>query len=325
MDRIKNNGKVKAGPVMRQTALEYRRRVCVAMNYISLHLDHTLSLKQIAEAACFSMFHFHRIFKAVAGETVCEFTRRIRIETAANRLIGNDEAVTGIALDCGFSSSQNFANAFKRRFGLTPSAYRRRNGVNKNSKNEHSPSLRACYAAVNRIAGLSKGGGRRKIETEVREMPELHVAYVRKVGAYTSEPCAEAFRALMRWAAPRGYSAAGKMMSDYWDNPEVTAPDQCRTDACVAVPAGTITESPVALQTIGGGPYFVCRCRVRADGFFAAWEAAFARLVADGYECADLPCYELYRNYPAAHSQNRWQIEICIPLRRGPAENRTTN
>ena len=63
--------------VMHYTAMEYRRRICRAMDYISRNLESELSLEEIAQAASFSMFHFHRIFKAVVGETVSGFTRRL--------------------------------------------------------------------------------------------------------------------------------------------------------------------------------------------------------------------------------------------------------
>ncbi|NQT17474.1 MAG: helix-turn-helix transcriptional regulator [Planctomycetes bacterium] len=87
----------------RRTAMEYRERVCHAMNFISRNLDRDLSLEEIAEAALFSRFHFHRIFKAVVGETVAGFTRRLRLELAANRLLSRpDEDITTIAIGCGF-------------------------------------------------------------------------------------------------------------------------------------------------------------------------------------------------------------------------------
>lgn len=103
------------GNVMRHTAMDYRKRVCQAMNFISRNLDRDLSLEEVAGVASFSMFHFHRIFKAVVGETVAGFTRRLRLEFAANRLLSNQhEDITTIAIDCGFSSSQNFAKAFRQ-------------------------------------------------------------------------------------------------------------------------------------------------------------------------------------------------------------------
>jgi AraC family transcriptional regulator len=62
---------------------EYGRRICQAMNFIETHLEENPSLEEIARAASFSKFHFHRIFKGVTGESVGEFTRRLRLEKAA--------------------------------------------------------------------------------------------------------------------------------------------------------------------------------------------------------------------------------------------------
>lgn len=134
------------------------------------NLDKDLSLEQIAETASFSMFHFHRIFKAVVGETVSEFTRRLRLELAANRLICNQHgAITGIAMDCGFSSSQNFAKAFRQHFGMTPTAYRKSKRGNKISKKENALSLRVSYDADTVFVNLLNNEGRKNTLTSMHQ------------------------------------------------------------------------------------------------------------------------------------------------------------
>ena len=103
-----------------QTTVDYHRRVCRAMNYISHHVQDNISLEDVAKEASFSPYHVHRIFKAVVGETVAEFTRRVRLEAAANHLVFYaDTDITSIAMDFGFSSSQNFAKAFRAQFGYS--------------------------------------------------------------------------------------------------------------------------------------------------------------------------------------------------------------
>jgi AraC family transcriptional regulator len=54
---------------------------------------------ELAHVACFSEFHFHRIFGAVSGETLNNFTSRLRIEKAARLLRYSDQSLTDIALD----------------------------------------------------------------------------------------------------------------------------------------------------------------------------------------------------------------------------------
>lgn len=88
---------------------EYRRRINLALDYISENYHKELSLEEIAGSAHFSKFHFHRIFKAVTGETVSGFLRRIRLEKAANQILTDaDKSITSIAIDCGYGRSQNF-------------------------------------------------------------------------------------------------------------------------------------------------------------------------------------------------------------------------
>jgi len=301
---------------MQYTAMEYRRRVCLAMNYISKNLDIDLTLEEIAEAASFSMFHFHRIFKAVVGETVAEFTRRLRLELAANRLqTHHRDDITKIAMDCGFSSSQNFAKAFRQHFGMSPSAYRKSKAGNKISNVENALSLQACYNVENIFAKLSKIQRSDSMNAEVKEMPEYNVAYVRKIGPYCKETCEQAFGELMQWAGPKGYLQTGVMLGLYWDNPDVTPPEKCRVDACVSVPLGTAPEGQIGIQVISGGPYAVCHFEIHTDSFKQAWEDAFVWLVSSGHECADKPCYERYHSIEPQPG-GKCVFDICVPLKR---------
>jgi len=297
--------------------MEYRKRVCRAMDYISRNLDRDLSLQEIARAASFSKFHFHRIFKAAVGETVAAFTRRLRLERAANRLVASSrDDITKIAVDCGFSSSQNFAKAFRQHFGVTPTAYRNSKKGNKVGKRENAWSLQAMYNSDIPFIGPVNNERTNTMNGEVREMPEYYVAYVRKMGPYGKETFKQAFGELAAWAAPRGYLETGVMLGVYWDNPEDTPPDRCRVDACVSVPAGTVPDRPIAIRTISGGPYAVCHFEVDSDSFQQAWDDAFAWLVDGGYECDDKPCYELYHRSAADHPEGKCVFDIGIPLKR---------
>ncbi|NLB64872.1 MAG: AraC family transcriptional regulator [Lentisphaerae bacterium] len=295
------------------TGLDYRQRVCRAMDFIHAHLHRELSLEEIARAASFSAFHFHRIFSAVTGETVFGFVRRLRLERAANQLLGRPQSdITSIALDNGFSSSQNFAKAFRAHFGCSPSAFRRRKDGNKMSKERQADSLRLMQDA-GQVERTSPQPERKWTmqKREVKNMPLWHVAYMRRLGPYGKATCEAAFRELMRWAGPRQLLGQGPMLGIYWDNPEVTAPANCRVDACLVVPEGTRVEPPVALQDVPGGPHLVCEFNLPPTDFTAAWTDAFQYLVQQGYECAERPCYELYYDDCSGAT---CRFDICIPL-----------
>jgi AraC family transcriptional regulator len=75
--------------------------------------------------AAFSPFHFHRVFRAITGETLFGFIHRLRIEKAAGALLNHpDQSVLEIALDHGFASAATFARAFKLRFGMSATEWR---------------------------------------------------------------------------------------------------------------------------------------------------------------------------------------------------------
>ncbi len=154
------------------------------------------------------------------------------------------------------------------------------------------------------------------MKAEIKELPDFNVVFVRKLGPYGKEVCEQAVGELMQWAGPKGFAATGTLLFVYWDNPEVTPPEKCRTDACLTVPAGTQHSGQVGVQCIPGGPHAVCRFEIAADGFQRAWEEAFAWFVNGGYECDDRPCFERYHNNAAQHPEGKWIFDICIPLKR---------
>jgi AraC family transcriptional regulator len=109
------------------TRREYAARMNRVVDYIQGHLADSLDLEQLAGVACFSPFHFHRLFRAWTGETLQAFVHRLRLERAAQLLVFNRvRSISDIALECGFSSSSVFARAFKTGFGVSAGEWRKR-------------------------------------------------------------------------------------------------------------------------------------------------------------------------------------------------------
>src|SRR5450755_2431178 len=102
------------------------RQVQTALVFAARHLDADLSLDSLADQTGLSACHMHRVFAAAVGETPKQFTLRLRLGRAAALLLSGREPVLDIALACGFQSHEVFCRAFRRRFGMSPSAYRER-------------------------------------------------------------------------------------------------------------------------------------------------------------------------------------------------------
>src|SRR5690348_5439381 len=116
-----------------QANSEYVQRINRVIDHLRGNLDRQVKLEELAKVACFSEFHFHRIFSAVSDETLNNFTNRIRLEKAARLVRYTDRSLTDIALDCGFSSSATFSRAFRASYDTSPSQFRK-NGEIKKSK-----------------------------------------------------------------------------------------------------------------------------------------------------------------------------------------------
>ena len=107
---------------------EYAQRINRVIDYLRGNLDRQVKLEELAKVACFSEFHFHRIFGAVSGETLNNFTNRLRLEKAARLLRYSEQSLTDIAFDCGFSSSATFSRAFRSGYDTSPSQFRKSGG-----------------------------------------------------------------------------------------------------------------------------------------------------------------------------------------------------
>lgn len=314
---------------------DYISRINRVMDYIESHLDSDLSLETIASVAGFSRFHFHRIFKAFAGETLYQFIQRLRLEKAASQLSGYPEkSITEIALDSGFSSSATFARAFKDAFGVSASQWRNSDTTihsnnckadsttGKSNGNNRKASIRfSGYNSTNinplwRITMNNSTQG----TIEIREMPEMHVAYIRHIGPYKGDSnlFETLISRLMTWAGPRGLIRFPEttLLSVYHDNPDITDEEKLRLSVCLTVPEETSVDGDIGKMIIPGGTFAVGRFELTETQFEAAWDSMVTDwLPVSGYQPDDRLCYEICLNNPGEHPENKHIVDICFPVK----------
>jgi transcriptional regulator GlxA family with amidase domain len=94
--------------------------------WITSHLNDDLSVEQLAARTSLSPRQFSRRFSRAFGQTPSEQIEALRLDAARNHLTGSGAQVEAIAAAVGFRSNDAFRRAFDRRFGLSPTEYRRR-------------------------------------------------------------------------------------------------------------------------------------------------------------------------------------------------------
>ncbi len=322
------------------TRAEYVVRVNHVMDYIERNLGARLTLDELAGVACFSPYHFHRIFAAMVGETLTQFIRRLRLERAAALLVAHPgRPVTTIALDCGFSSSAAFARAFREAFGMSASDWRLAgwaqhagivtSGTEDSKIGQSQRKMRGDYDVTPRYRdGIYQQRTWRVTmndqpalsgHIEVREEPAFTVAYIRHTGAYqgNAELFGRLFGKLMQWAGPRGLLRPDtRIITVYHDNPDLTDDDKLRISVGISVPEDTPVSGEIGAMTIPGGTYAFGRFEIASDEYGAAWDAVFSGwLPESGYQPADGLCYEQYHNDPEQHPEHKMDVSICVPVR----------
>jgi len=85
-----------------------------------------ISCADAAAAAGISTAHLHVLFKQWLQVSPGRYLGELRLDRAKDRLAGGAEPIVEIALGVGFSEQSAFTRAFRRRFGESPAAYRRR-------------------------------------------------------------------------------------------------------------------------------------------------------------------------------------------------------
>ncbi len=105
------------------------QRLRRADDYLRAFLSEPISLTALAREAGLSRFHLLRLFKAAYGETPLKRLTRLRIEQARRLLSETRRPAIEIGIACGYDNPANFAAAFRRQVGVSPSAFRREREV----------------------------------------------------------------------------------------------------------------------------------------------------------------------------------------------------
>lgn len=303
---------------------EYILKINRVMDYIENHLDQNLSLNVLADIAHFSPFHFHRIFTILTGETLNTYIQRIRMERAAILLQNDIKASVGdIAFQCGFNNASSFGRTFRTYFQMPPKLFRQQeratlvqNGV-RYSKNGVL-ICRNVNKAPNHVTQLIDDALNRVIFTdakvEIRELPELQIAYVRHTGHF--EQLGKAFEKLMSWAVQNGLLnfPQTKMLTVINDDPAITPTEKVRLDVCITVDNKIKAEGEIGKSKLAAGKYAVGHFEISEMEIEKAWNTVSLWLMERNYSLWG-KCYQIHYNDHRQHPENKCILDICMPVK----------
>ena len=103
---------------------EVYQRLCRAREFIDHCYDHPLNLDLISSQACFSRYHFLRLFRQAFNKTPHQYLIERRIEKAKELLSADNLRVTDVCFEVGFQSLGSFSTLFHKSVGHAPVTFR---------------------------------------------------------------------------------------------------------------------------------------------------------------------------------------------------------
>lgn len=300
----------------KEIQISYKNRINRVFEYIDKNLESDLSLKILSKKALYSPYHFHRIFKFITGETLNEYVARQRIEKSALNLLHTNKTATEIAHQYGFSDNSSFSRAFKKHFGVSPTAFKKQN-PNKHSKirqleskiGQVYPEHEKYICIINNLKKWMKMNA----QIEVRETPELSLAGITHIGV---EGIENTFAKLTKWARPKGLLQNSKVRMGriFFDSFKVTPADKVRMSIILTTDEPFDTEGEINKLKINKGKCIVGRFEITPDEFEKSWTSLFIWMNENGYKKSDENPFEIYQNDFREHPENKFIVDLNIPI-----------
>jgi len=260
-------------------------------------------LEALAAIAHQSPFHFHRLYRALTGETPGRTVARLRLLQALQLLGQADSRVTEVALNVGYESPQALARACRQALDATPSSLREDAG------------LRSRWQQRLALPAGDHADGTVPLQVTVTTLEPFDVVALRTKGAF--DDLDQAFGQVFAWAAAQGWAEqlqhlVGIARNDHRDVPAPECVFDCGMGFGRPPPA---LPAPLRTLRLGGGAYAV----VRHVGSYAGLEAVTDALLRDwlpdsGHALRDAELYYHYLDDPEEVPEAILRADICVPV-----------
>ncbi|MCA8898798.1 MAG: AraC family transcriptional regulator [Hyphomonas sp.] len=273
----------------------YLARIEHVRDHMRANLDEPLDLDTLAEVACLSRFHWHRVYRAMTGETAAQTVRRLRLSRAADELAQTSRPIAQIAERAGYATPAAFSRAFASAHGVPPAEFR--------AGGMHAV-LSQAIQEENALA----------FPIDIRTLPRRPA-----IGLVHEGPYVEIGRTFERLFSE--LEAAGLIghargpFGLYIDDPDAVPAEDLRSHACTFTDVALKPPAPLEPVEAGGGTYAVLTYKGPYSAMKPAYDWLFGTwLPASGREARDEPVLEINLNTPMDVAPSELLTEICLPL-----------
>lgn len=282
--------------------MNYKQRIGKVIDFIGENLDQELSLDDLSAIACFSKYHFHRIFSAYTGLSLQHYIRWLRLKRAAHQLVvERDMPIIQIALNAGFESHESFSRAFKQICGSSPTDFR----------------VSSSWAFWENTPYLIHKKSEQIMNVTVKTMPTRRLALIEHRGS--PQKVGESVNKLINWAKAQPINLKpkpGEAFGFGYHDPQEVPEEDFRFDLALSVPENFKLEGGVIEKYLPAGRYAVAvhkgsrqNMGETISGIYRDW------LVKTQEELGDLPCIFCYYNFDHEVAETELLTEIWVYLK----------
>lgn len=107
------------------SATDTKSKIKPILEYIRLNYDKDITNRSLAEIANYHPNYVNLLMKSYTGNTLRSYIIELRLNEALKLLLNTDESIEAVALHVGFKNPTHFCNTFKKKYGTSPSNYRK--------------------------------------------------------------------------------------------------------------------------------------------------------------------------------------------------------
>lgn len=292
-------------------------RINKVVRYIEQAIDKEMSLEDLSAIACFSPFHFQRVFKDILGESPKQFIKRLRLEEAARIIAFQPEQnILEVALQVGFQSLEAFSRAFKDYYSMSPDNYRKSGEIERINITQ-IPYIKKVVTDEPKIE-IS-------LPAQQLEFENLHIEIIKR----PAQKCVylqttlqspllikESFKRIKQWSqAHEMFTNDILIFGLIKDYPIFTPLDKCRFLTCVAVNLNSKTSGLVSYLEISSTKYATFKVEGNIHKIIKASSLIVHSWVPQsGYRLKLEPILLIPVNDPSITNFNENSYQIYIPI-----------
>lgn len=285
------------------------------LDYIDQNLDDDLTLNKIASVGNYSIFHFHRLFRAYTTETLNEYITRKRIEKISSILIRNKSVkIAEITYSYGFSSNSSLTKTFKKLYEISPTKFRKLSSTqyDKIIKSKNGQKFEKFEEYICHINNL-KNWINMNANVMVKEIEPINMVYLNHIGVQGMD---NAFYKIIDWATKKNLvdEQELKIVRIYNDSFKITSPDKVRMEIGIPVKGAMNNELEILYKEFDPKLCIVGCFEINVHEFEKAWSSMFIWMNENGYKPREMKPFEIIKNNFNEHPQKKCMVDLYISV-----------